>query len=87
MVIHKHVDGADIRFFTMEGPLENNPLGKWLGVIRRGTYQAEPEDSRWEYEPVPYLWPDIDPDSDSRNDGSSDEGSNDQVNLDDQEQK
>ena len=40
MVIHKHVDGSDTIFFTMAGPLAKNPLEKWPGVIRRGTYQA-----------------------------------------------
>ena len=40
MVIHKHVDRVDTRFSTMSGPLVNNPLGKWLGVIRIGTYQV-----------------------------------------------
>ena len=72
MVLHKHVDGADTRFATMEGPLVNNPLGKWIGVIRRGSYQAASEDSRWEYEPLSGLWPDIEPGSDFSNDGSSD---------------
>ena len=37
MVIHKHVYGADTIFSTMVGPLENNPLDKWIGVIRRGS--------------------------------------------------
>ena len=46
MVLHKHVDGADIRVFTIAGPLAKNPLEKWLGVIRRGNYQAASEDSR-----------------------------------------
>ena len=86
MVLHKHVDGSDTRFSSMAGPLANNPLGKWLGVIRRGTYQSAPEDSRWEYEPVSDLWPDIEPDSNSRDDGSSDEGIKDQENPYDQEQ-
>ena len=45
-------------------------LEKWIGVIRRGTYQAASEDSISEYEPVYNLWPDIEPDSDSCNDGS-----------------
>ena len=73
IVLHKHVDGADTRFATMAGPLANNPLGKRLGVIRRGTYQAASEDSRWAYEPVSDLCPDIEPDSDSSNDRSIDE--------------
>ena len=75
MALHKHVDGADTRFYTMVGPSANNSLGKWLGVIRRGTSQAESEDGRWAYEPVSDLCPDIEPDSESINDGSSDEGS------------
>ena len=84
MVFHKHVDGANIIFSTMAGPLANNPLEKWIGVIVIGTYQAASEDSRWAYEPVSYLWPDIDHDSDPRDDGSSDKGSKDQKNPDDQ---
>ena len=87
MVLHKHVDGEDTRFFTMAGKLANNPLLKWLGVIRRGTQQAASEDIRWAYELVSNLWPDIEPDSDSRDDGSSDEGRKDQENPDDQEQE
>ena len=60
MVIHKHVDGVDTIFTTMSGPLVNKPLVKRLGVIRRGTYQAVAEDSRWAYEPVTYFCPDVD---------------------------
>ena len=73
MVIHKHVDGADTRFSTIARPLKKHYLEKWLGVIRRGTHQAAFEDSRWEYEPVSDLWPDIERVSDSIDDGSSDE--------------
>ena len=86
MLLHKHVDGADTRLSTMEGLFVNNPLGKWLGVTRRGAYQAAPQDSRCGYHPVSALWPDIDSDINSRNDGSSDEGINEQEKLDDQEQ-
>ena len=50
-----------------------NPLGKWLGVIKRGAYQASSEDSRWSYEPVSDLWPVIEPDSDSSDYGLSEE--------------
>ena len=71
MVIHKHVDGVDSRFTTMKGTLVKNQLVKWIGVIRRGSYQAASEDSRWEYYPVSNLWLDIEPDSDSSNYGSS----------------
>ena len=39
------------------------------------------EDIRWEYEPVSYLCPDIDPDSDSSDDGSRDKRSKYQENL------
>ena len=46
MVLHNHVDGADTRFSAMERTLAKNSLGKWLGVIRRGTHQAASEDSR-----------------------------------------
>ena len=53
-------------------------------MIRKGTYQAASEDSRWEYEPVSDLWPDIEPDSDSSDDVSRDKGSKYQENLDDQ---
>ena len=80
MVLHKHVDGAYTIFATMEGPLENNTLVKWIEAIRRGTYKAASEDSRWVYEPVSDLWADVEPDSDSSDGGSSDEGSKDQYN-------
>ena len=74
MVLHKNLDGADTRFSIMAGPLEKNLLVKWLGVIRRGIYQAASKDIRCAYEPVSDLWPDIKPDNDSSNYGSSDEG-------------
>ena len=86
MVLHKHVDGADIIFSTTAGPLANNNLEKWLGLIRRGTCQAAYEDIRWAYEPVSDLWPDIELDSDSSDGGPIDEGSKNQENLEDQEQ-
>ena len=70
MVIHKHVDGVDTLFSTMSGPLVNNPLGKWFGVIIRGTYRAASEDSRWSYQPVSDLWSDIKPGSDASADES-----------------
>ena len=63
MVIYKYVDGSDNRFSTMSGPLVENPLVKCLGVTRRGSYQEASEDSRWEYELVSDLWPDIYPGS------------------------
>ena len=81
VVIHKPVYGADTRFSTMEGPLANNHLRKWLGVIRRGTYQAASKDSRWVYEPVSDLWPDMYLDSNSSGGGSSNEGRKYQENL------
>ena len=37
MLLHKHLDGEKTRFSTMEVPLANNPLVKWIEVIRRGT--------------------------------------------------
>ena len=74
LVLHKHLYGADTRFSTMAGLLKNNTLEKWIGVIKRGTYQAASEYSRWEYEPVYDLWPYIDPASDFSDDGSSYEG-------------
>ena len=61
----------------------DNPLGKWRELIRRGTYQAVSEDSRWAYELVYDLWSDIEPDTDSRDNGSIDEGIKYQENLDD----
>ena len=87
MVLHKNVDGADTRFSTMEGPLTNNASGKWIGVVRIGTYRSASEDSRWAYEPVSDLWPDIDPDSDSSDDGSSDTVRKYQENPDDKEKE
>ena len=87
MVIHKQVDGLDTRFFTMERPLVNNPLSKWLVLIRRGSYQAAAEDRRWEYGPVYDLWTYIDPGRDYIVDGSNNEGIKDQENLDDHKQE
>ena len=87
MVLLNLVDGADNRLSTMAGPLMNNTLEKYLGLIIRGTYQAASEYSRWSYEPVSDSWLDIEPDSDSRDDGSSDEVSKYQDNPDDQEQE
>ena len=45
------------------------------------------ENTRWEYEPVYDLWPDIETDSDSKSDGSSDEGIKYQENPYDKEQE
>ena len=87
MVPHKHVYGVDTIFATMSGPLANNLLGKWIGLIRRGTYQAAYEYIRWAYEPVSDLWPDIEPDGDSIDGGSRNEGIKYQENLEDQEQE
>ena len=87
MVLHKHVDWLDTRISTMVGPLANNPLDKWIGVIKRGSQQASSEDSRWEYNPVSVVLPDIEPISDSINDGSSYEGGKDQENPYYQEQE
>ena len=87
MVLHNHVDGVDNRFTTIAGPLEGNQLEEWIGVIIRGTHQAASEDSRWAYEPVYDLWLDIEPDSDSSNDGSGDEGRKYQYNPENQDQK
>ena len=72
MVLHNHVNGAETRFSTMAGPLAKNPFEKWLGVIIRGTYQSASKDSRWAYEPLSDLWLDIEPASESSNDGSCD---------------
>ena len=47
MVFHKNAVGADNIFANMSGPLVNNPLGKCLVLIRKGTWQAAAEDSRW----------------------------------------
>ena len=87
IVTKKHVDGADNIFATTEEPLANNLLVKCPEVIIRGTYQEASEDSRWEYEPVYDLWQDIEPDSESSDGGSSDEGIKDQDNTYDQEQE
>ena len=62
-------------------------MGKWLGVIRMGSYQAEDEEIIWEYEPVYCLWIDIETGGDSSADGSSDEGIKYQENLYCQEQE
>ena len=56
-------------------------------MIRRGSYQAASEDSRWAYEPVYNLWPDIDTDSESIDVGSSDRVIKDQDTLEYQEQE
>ena len=72
VVIHKNLDGVDTIFSAMSIPLIKNPLVKWLIVIIIGSYQAEAEERRWEYEPVSDLCTDIEPDSDSSVDDSID---------------
>ena len=67
--------------------MENYSLGKWIQLIIIGTYQAASEDSRWIYEPVSYLWPDIEPDIDSNYGESRNEVIKDQDNLEVQEQE
>ena len=85
MVLHKHVDGIDTILATMSGPLVKNHLGKWLGVIRIGSYQAEYEEIIWEYELVSDLCSDIDPASNSIVYGSINEGRKYQEDIDYQE--
>ena len=87
MVLHKHVYGLYTRFATMKGPLVKTRLEKLIGLIKRGTYQASSEDIRCAYEPLPYLWPYIDPDIESSDDGASDEGIKEQENPYNQEQE
>ena len=82
IIIHKHLDGADTIFDTTEGTFVDNPLGKIIGVVRRGAYKAVSKDIRWEYEPVSDFWPAIEPDSDCSADMSILEESKDQENLD-----
>ena len=50
MVVYKNVDGEDTIFSTVSVPLVENPLVKWLGVIRRGTYKVAAEYIRGAYE-------------------------------------
>ena len=72
MVLHNHLDGVDAIFSTMVWSLASNTPEKRIeGIIIR-TYHSESEDSRWEYEPVYYLWLDVELGSDSSDDGSSD---------------
>ena len=85
MVLHKHVYGKDTKFTTMSVPLEKKYLEKWLGVTRRGSYQAAAKESRWACEPASDFWRDIEPVKDSSVNWSSDEGRKDQENLDDKE--
>ena len=87
MVLHKYVYGTGTIFSTISVPLLKDPMGKWLGVIRRGTYQAAVGDIRWAYEPVSYLWPDVELHSDSSDDGSGDDGSKYRHNPDHQNQE
>ena len=74
MVPHKYVHGTATIFSIVAGLLANNPLEKFLGMVRRENYQAASEDRRWAYEPVSDLWSEIYPRSDSSYYGSSDEG-------------
>ena len=37
MVLNYHVNGTDTIFATISGTLTNNPMGKCLGLIIRGT--------------------------------------------------
>ena len=74
LVLHKHVDRADTKIFTMAGPLVNNNLDKCLRVIRIGKCLSSAEDIRWVYKPVSDLWTEKEPDNDSSVDVSSDEG-------------
>ena len=52
MALHNNVDGADTRFFTISGPLVNNPMEKCREKIRRGVYQEYNEDKSWAYKPI-----------------------------------
>ena len=72
MVLHKHVYGSNIIFSTISVPLVKT-MEKWIVVIRRGAYQVAVGDRKWKYEPVSYLWPGVEPYSDSSDDLSGDE--------------
>ena len=87
MVLQNNVDGEDTIFTTMSVPLMKIPLRKWIEIIRRGAYQAESGEVRWEYELVSDLCPDLEPNSDSNDDGSSDKVIKDQGNPEDQQQE
>ena len=47
MVLHKHVDVSATIFATILVPLVNKPMETFLGVIKRGNYQAYILESRW----------------------------------------
>ena len=83
----KHMYGSYTRFATISGSLVNIPTEKWLGVTRIRIFQAAAEDSKCAYEPVSDLCSDVDPDSDSSGEGSSDKGFKNQGNLEEQKQE
>ena len=74
MVIHKNVYGVDAIFSILSVPLVSNTAQTFPRLIRIGAYQAYAGDSRSAYEPVSYLWPNVETDSDSRNVKSEEEG-------------
>ena len=59
-----------VKHSTISWVLVNNPLGYWLERIIIETYQAASGYIRLEYKPVSYVWPYIEPDSDSSDDES-----------------
>ena len=40
IIPQNNIYGSDIGFITMIGILMNNPMEKWLVLIRKGTYEA-----------------------------------------------
>eukprot|EP00978_Attheya_sp_CCMP212_P011561 scaffold28579_cov50-Attheya_sp.AAC.2 len=82
LIFHKMADGADARIGLMEGPLVENALEKWLGVVRRGAYVKAQDDPEWAFEPLASMRTDelpatTDDDMDDGNDRGDDDGTDD----------
>jgi hypothetical protein len=76
LVYSKMADGADTRFATMNGPLSNSPLAKWLKVMQYGSYRKAPGDVNWAYDRIADLWPgveELDPDDDGEDEDHDDD--------------
>jgi hypothetical protein len=58
LVVHKQPDGADTRMASMQHPLVNNPVQKWLGAIDSGAYQPSAPTINHAFVKIEDMWSD-----------------------------
>ena len=75
LLLHNPTDGVDTRFYYLSGPLDTEPLDKWLELIRRESYHKSGGEKQWACETVKKIFVEMVMKSDSINDNESTVGS------------